>query len=59
MDVRDELDKLRAQLALCERLVGRLLEDETRQAIEAYASELEVRVWLLLLGTTALPASPW
>jgi len=56
---QDELGKLRAQLALCERLLVRLIEGEMRQAIEEYASELEARFWLLLLGRTALPASPW
>jgi hypothetical protein len=38
---QDELGKLRAQLALCERLLVRLIEGEMRQAIEEYASELQ------------------
>jgi len=56
---QDELGKLRAQLALCERLKVRLMEGEMRQAIEDYASNLEARLWLLLIKAAALPASPW
>ena len=44
MDVQDELGKLYAQLALCERLLVSLTESEMRQAIKDYASELEIRL---------------
>jgi hypothetical protein len=56
---QDELGKLRAQLALCERLNVRLMEGEMRQAIEDYESKLEARLWLLLIKAAAFPASPW
>jgi succinate dehydrogenase hydrophobic anchor subunit len=56
---QDELGKLRTQLALCERLLVRRIESGMRQAIEDYASELEARLWLLLIKAAALPASPW
>ena len=54
MDVQDELGKLYAQLALCERLLVSLTESEMRQAIKDYASELEIRLSLLLSSINAL-----
>jgi len=56
---QDELGKLRAQLALCDRLNMESIESGMSQVLEEYASKLEARLWLHLISTEALPASPW
>jgi hypothetical protein len=59
VEAQDELGKLCAQLALCDRLNMDSIESGMRQAVEEYASKLEARLWLHLISAEALPASPW
>jgi hypothetical protein len=59
MSVTGNCGQLRDQLALCRRLALRVVDDEVRKAIDDYASELETRLWLLLLTDETLPAGPW
>ena len=59
MTGKNEIGQLREQLALCRRLVPRLMEGDLRNTIEYYASELEVRLWLLLVSDETLQPSPW
>jgi hypothetical protein len=60
MDIKDELGKLCAQLALYERPLASLTAGTIRQAVADCPSvNLEVRLWLRLISTKAWQPSPW
>ncbi|PPQ29669.1 hypothetical protein [Rhodopila globiformis] len=54
-----KIEQLRTELALCRRLGLGLAEGGVPQAVEDYASALEIRLWLLLISTNDWQASPW